>query len=113
MKEYLPGQQNIGIDFSQWGSVCGRIRWSPIRVEISLFFAPGDPGRVERSDRDLDALHAVGANVLKPYVGDVEGKDVRNSTAPTAEHVAWTLGERGCTRVMPGGCTDVFDVFGG
>ncbi|GHP10604.1 hypothetical protein PPROV_000933500 [Pycnococcus provasolii] len=28
------------------------------------------------------------ANVLKPYVGDVEGKDVRNSTAPKAEHYA-------------------------
>ena len=47
----------------------------------------------------MDALHAIGANVLKPYVGDVEGKDVRNSTAPKAEHVAWTRGDCGAPRM--------------
>ena len=83
---------------SQWGSVCGLFSWSPIRVEIFLFFCPRGSRSGNGRTETLDALHAIGANVLKPYVGDVEGKDVRNSTAPTAEHVAWTLGERGCTR---------------
>ena len=59
------------------------------RVEIFPFFLPRGSRSGNGRTETLDALHAVSANVLKPYVGDVEGKDVRNSTAPTAEHVAW------------------------
>ena len=94
-KEYLPGQQNMGL-ISQWGSVCGLFSWSPIRVEIFLFFCPGDPGRVMvvgPSDRDLGRTSRRRRQRAQAIRGDVEGKDVRNSTAPTAEHVAWTRGQ--------------------
>ena len=57
--------------------------------EIFPFFLPRGSRSGNGRTETLDALHAIGASVLKPYVGDVEGKDVRNSTAPTAEHVAW------------------------
>ena len=59
-----------------WGSVCGCFIWSPIRVEIFLFFCPrGSRSGNGRTETFKDALHAIGASVLKPYVGDVEGKD--------------------------------------
>ena len=59
------------------------------QTDGTLFFLPRGSRSGNGRTETLDALHAIGANVLKPYVGDVEGKDVRSSTAPTAEHVAW------------------------
>lgn len=97
-KEYLPGQQNMGL-ISQWGSVCGLFSWSPIRVEIFLFFCPGDPGRVTVGPRPWTHF-TLSAPTCSSHTW-VTSRGRMCATAPRRRRSTWrgrvvTVGRRGC-----------------